>query len=641
MLTIFTPFTDGRYIKSPSQNSNHHAGHDDSDESVLHSTKTTVLARRSPECDSQNNTQINGQDGTKWKIICDVDFYAQDIYPFTLAGSFEECMQHCEHHNKNKNDNKCVGFLYAPDRSQGEDDCYLKNGLDFAISPSSVHLIGASLISATGPTTSTWAQTDVPTTTTPSLPTSTHVSPIPPSLGSGRRPVVAKAIYLGTSTDEVARQYVSHTPAKPQQLNSGSIKAGINVDLITGYELASDSGTWTGQSVSENRINQMTVTPRIARDGGRGGNINGTNVFIFCDTSTYGEQKDPIFGYLNGFVSSSVAIDSGMNALSGKPLHLVNTIGQWQDDVGRMRGFVPMTVGEEAFNTAISGQGYRYAVWPNSSPIPLNNTHAIMYAPLIYLEVDMQEQTNPSYTSLGNTLLLITVDPEFGPHAERLESQFYGQNEINWGSLGGLRSRDKAGINSNGGDIYLLGQVSAGIMIAKVPADDFNDKSQYSFWNGQSWSKDMPPSDSSSNALLINQPVMSVDLIYSPAHQTFIMIYLTPEADNTFYYRYLQGKDNSTLSNLPSYTEGGEDDYFEQLLTNEWSEQHVLFNIPKPERGYAYAGGIHAGYFGVDDISIGGTKALFTWTEHTLVDPNRPESGYAHKSQVIEFGFEV
>lgn len=618
-----------------------------------------VAIEHSLQCDQANGTTISANNSS-WTLLCDIDFTAQDIYPFILAKSFQKCMQYCENHNSAGGGSSCAGFVYAPDRSNLDNDCYLKSSVSNSVYPATIHLIGATLNPKT--TATRWTQPInpinlVPTSTVSSIesivtppksnPTTVEMSlqeePISEAtegtIKSDRVPTITKSTYLGTAVDEVASQYVSHVPSKPQQLAAGLFEPGINTDLITLYPLASDTGAWTGGDVSVDKLANMTVSPRVARDGGRGGNINGTNIFIFCDTSTYGKDADPVLGYFNGFVSSSVAVDENMYALNGQPLKLTNSLGQWQDDVGRMRGWVPMTTGEEAFNTAVSGKGYRYAVWPNSSPIPLNQTHAIMYAPLVYLEVDMQDQSSPRYTSLGNTLLLISIDPVYGPHASRLHSQFFNENEVGWGSLGGVRAWTSDGRGLSTGDIYVFGGVDRGVLIGKVPATDFDNVEKYTYWNGETWSRQMPSVDSSSKALLIDQPVMNMDLIYSPAHKTFILIYLTPEADNTFYYRYLVGKNNESLIITPPYETDGHDQYVENVLTNVWSDSKVLFKIPTPERGYAYAGGIHAGYFDEDDITMGGMKMLCTWTEHTRVDPDKPESGYALKAEAVEFGW--
>lgn len=592
-------------------------------------------------CSSANGTLILGPNSSIWRLLCDTDFYMQDIYPFFRAATFKDCLSFCDNYNLVRA-GSCAGFVFAPDRVPYDNDCYLKTAVESRIYPATIHLVGAvfeghrQTSTVTEDIIVTITSTLAPGQPTPILP--------PPTFSavkqeSGHIPTVVKHVYLGPSVDKPAARYVKHALARPIKLAASILEPGTNINLITGYPLASDTGSWTINDVEAGyKPSSMSITPRISRDGGRGGKINGTSVFIFCDTSTFGEERHSVLGYMNGFVSSSVAVDKDMFGISYKPLTLENPIGQWQDDVGRMRGWVPMTEGEEAFNTAISGDGYRYAVWPNSSPISLNASHAVIYASLVYLEVDMQDQSSPRYTSLGNTLLLVHIDPVYGPHAARLQNQFFTQNEVNWGSLGGIRSWSASGTSDLNGSMYLFGQGSAGILVAKVAATDFEDKSKYQYWTGSSWSPNMLPLSASANTVMVNQQVMSMDVFYSPVHRTFIMIYLTPDADNTFYYRYLISTSNSSLNIMPPYESGGNSDYVEEILRNRWSEHSILFTVDKPARGYIYAGGMHAGYFDRDDITNGGTKMLVTWTEHTAVDPNVPESGYAHKSQVVEFG---
>lgn len=602
-------------------------------------------------CDEVNGTIFAGND-TLWTMLCDTDFFEQDIFPFVLTKTFEECMQYCQNYNAVHGAGKCAGYVFAPDRVNFTNSCYLKSSVNRVVYPSTIHLIAGVLRQTIATSTLVLPIPSITSASwTPGAQSASATIVTPPQIDSQQpnsqestesrsRPTVTNSTYIGTSVDEVASQYVSHSPARPEQLAADMLLPEVNVGLIDHYPLASDTGSWTENDAGSLPISNMVVVPRISRDGGRGGNVNGTNIFIFCDTSTYGEVNNPIFGYLNGFVSSSIAVDENMNGLNGKVLSLVNSLGQWQDDVGRMRGWVPMTTGEEAFNIAISGRGYRYAVWPNASPIPLNRTHSIMHAPLVFLQVNMEDQSSHSYTSLGNTLLLISVDPVFGPHADRVQNQFFGQNEVGWGSLGGIRAWSSSGQDSSDGSIYVFGQAEGSVLVGKVVAQDYANKSSYEYWNGNSWTKDMPPPDSASDAFMIDQPVMNMDLIYSPAHQTFIMIYLTPQADNTFYYRYLINNDNTTANIIPPYEAGGDDDYVEQILSKTWSDQNVLFTVPPPERGYIYAGGLHAGYFGDDDITNGGMKMLCTWTEHTAIDPNVPQSGYAHKSQIVELGID-
>ena len=124
---------------------------------------------------------------------------------------------------------------------------------------------------------------------------------------------------------------------------------------------------------------------------------------------------------------------------------------------------------------------------------------------------------------------------------------------------------------------------------------------------------------------------MDVDLFYSPYHATFIMVYLTCDADNTFYYRYLQS-DHAIVHPCPTNSSdaASDSDCVENIIKYPWSDPQVLYKAPAPAVSYIYAGAVHAGYFGNDDITNGGTKMLLSWTEHTGQDAASPQSGYAH-----------
>lgn len=120
---------------------------------------------------------------------------------------------------------------------------------------------------------------------------------------------------------------------------------------------------------------------------------------------------------------------------------------------------------------------------------------------------------------------------------------------------------------------------------------------------------------------------MDVDIFYSPRHLTFVAVYLTVFADSTFYYRYLK----ADLAILPSYAPGGNqsEDIVEKMVHHEWSDEKLLYKAPKGLDGhYIYAGGVHQGYFGSDDITNGGTRMLLSWTSPTGLDPSTLESEY-------------
>jgi hypothetical protein len=615
-------------------------------------------------CPAANNTAwTEFPTAQNYSVICDVDFPAQNIYPFILARSFEACMAQCETYNA-KNGGKgiqCQGFVFAPERLHFGDDCYLKSSLNDP-SSATISLIGAtrapfSAFTAT-PIGKIFSTSKLPYLLCLSVLTSMAGSPpstsATPTLSPLSPPKVARSQVHGASVNEPTTQWVYHPPATPVKLESNLLVPGVNCDLITNFDIATDTGPLTQKSSHlKDKLADLSVIPHLSRDGGKGGELNGYHIVTFCDTAGFTTTNETHNGEMVSFVSSSVTIDKDWNGIAGKALTLVDGIGQWNDDVGRMRGYSPMTSGEESFNIALSGNGYRYAVWPMSSIIPLNKTHALQYAALVYDEVNMSTQ-DAKFTTIGNTLLTISVDEKYGPTSERTVKRLFHEGEVMWGTIGGIRSWGSDGVGSKGGKVYVFGQTSGGILVARAdPGKVANRDSvrntqdppfplsltrifQYEYWSGPSWATGQLPTTATS--FLINQPVMDFDLIYSPHHKTFLMVYLTPHADNTFYYRYLQ----SSSPIIPAYDKssnaGNQYDYVEELVKHTWSEEQILFKANKPPAGnYIYAGSIHSGYFGDDDITKGGKKMLISWTEKTGFDAATPKSGYAHVTAGIEW----
>ena len=128
---------------------------------------------------------------------------------------------------------------------------------------------------------------------------------------------------------------------------------------------------------------------------------------------------------------------------------------------------------------------------------------------------------------------------------------------------------------------------------------------------------------------------MDVNLFYSPRHLTFIMVYLTVYADNTFYFRYLKA-DHAIL---PSFAPGADQtDYVENILKYPWSDRRVLYKAPPSLSGrYIYAGGVHDGYYGSNDIKNGGTRMLLSWTAPTGKNPASLTSEYQILTAEIEW----
>ena len=143
------------------------------------------------------------------------------------------------------------------------------------------------------------------------------------------------------------------------------------------------------------------------------------------------------------------------------------------------------------------------------------------------------------------------------------------------------------------------------------------DYRKYQFWQDGSWSSVMPGPSSTDYFLAGN--FMDVDIFYSPRHLTFMAVYMTTWVDNTFYYQYLQ----TSSAIRPSFAGGAVgSDYVENLVQAQWSQQQILYKTPSSLSGqFVYSGGVHQGYYGTDDITMGGTKMLLSWTAPTGQDP--------------------
>lgn len=458
------------------------------DGSFLHGSATpctgsvcaTAVSTSSTICPAGNETAwADSTTAQKYTVICDVDFPSADnIYPFVLASSFEDCMTQCEAYNaKSGGKDRCEGFVFAPERVQYSDDCYLKSSLDRPF-PATIPLVGATRVASLSPTASLVAKQSSTSKYTISkffytadpFHSATSLSESSPTSSSSHLspPKVVRSQLHGASVNNPTTQWVYHEPFTPMKLDDDLLKPGINCDLITKFDLAEDTGPLSASSLTgDEDLVDLSVIPHLSRDGGKGGELDGHRIFIFCDTASFTTTNETHKGDMVGFMSSSVAIDENWNGIMGKPLSLVDGIGQWNDDVGRLRGYSPMTYGEESFNIALSGQGYRYAVWPMSSIIPLNKTHALQYAALVYAEVNMATQ-EAKFTTLGNTLLTVYLDENYGPSAERTVKRLFNQGEVNWGTIGGVRSWGSEGIGGMNGKVYVFGQTPQGVLVART-----------------------------------------------------------------------------------------------------------------------------------------------------------------------------
>ena len=467
----------------------------------------TSTAAASLVCPDNNGTTYVSAAGIQYQVTCNVDYLDND-YPFESVDSFTGCVQKCDAYNYNHHNVQCSAALFVPGRERNANDCYLKSSIQnpvaaalpiqgairlgyattAASSTASTSLALATLLGnshGNSPsTTSSFSMmqsiSSSSSTASPSLQSVFSAPGITYASGSSIvTPIVAQSHLHGPTRNTPSKQYLKIESPPSIKLASNILTIGVNSDITTGYGLSAETGALEINSSTQSYLVPLTNTPHLSRDGGKGGMLNGEHLFIFCDTGSYSTTTATTNGNFLGFVSSSVAVDVGLNALNGDTLDLQDGIGQWSDDVGRMRGFAPLTEGEVAYNLAMQGQGQRYAVWPESSIIPLDSTTGLIYAPIVYDNVN-EETRAAVFTYTGSTLLTITAGGKGGPIAQRPVDKIFDQDEVEWGCIGGIRSWGSSGVGAADGLVYLFGNVAGGMLLARVAPVNVSDKNSVS-----------------------------------------------------------------------------------------------------------------------------------------------------------------
>ena len=499
------------------------------------STISAAAQTTSDVCPGANGTSYTSDANIPYQVICNIDFQGHD-FPFQHVGSFEGCVQKCDAWNYINHHVQCIAALYVPYREDDADDCYLKSDIsDPSDSPytiqaairlteqgiaasdtsasfsqpatsayssetspaaASATLNTASFTSTTSNIASTAAAASATATVTAAATSAAATSAAPSASGStapgGSEPGITygsgnevivpqvKTTHLqGPSQNTPSTQYIAYEAPSGITLANSLLMVGVNGDLSTGYDISLETGILEVNVSTRSLLKSLTDTPHLSRDGGQGGYINGEHLFIFCDTGSYSTTTSSSNGKFLGFTSSSVAIDSGMNGLQGQALNLVDGIGEWSDDVGRMRGFIPFTEGEQAYNLKMQGAGQRYAIWPESSIIPLDATSGIMFAPIVYDNVN-QDTKAAVFTYTGATLVTVTAGGKAGPIATRTVKKIFDQDEVEWGCAGGIRSWGASGIGGDDGKVYIFGNIQGGILLGRTNSADIADRTSVS-----------------------------------------------------------------------------------------------------------------------------------------------------------------
>lgn len=286
-------------------------------------------------CPAKNGATLTSNDGLAYKIVCGVDFVNHDIFPFLQTQSLVDCVSTCEKHNQASEDDVCVGTIFVPSRI--DNNCYLKYSME---NPSEApeYMEGAALVNASpleemgNPKSKGKGPESLPNRgpSSGSLEESSGIS----------TPSISSAKLHGLTKNQPTSQYIRHKSSPLIDLPKNKLKAGIDTSLSIDYPISDDTGILSLNGSTRSELEPMEDTPRLSRDGGKGGLVGKDHIFIFCDTGSYSSNAESDGKFL-GFVSSSVAIDIGRKALQGDAITLRDGIGEWSDSVGRMRGFAP------------------------------------------------------------------------------------------------------------------------------------------------------------------------------------------------------------------------------------------------------------------------------------------------------------
>jgi hypothetical protein len=157
--------------------------------------------------------------------------------------------------------------------------------------------------------------------------------------------------------------------------------------------------------------------------------------------------------------------------------------------------------------------------------------------------------------------------------------------------------------------IFLLGVWDDGLQLARLPLQDISKfEDAYDFWQSDSCTFS-PKGDTfnlSTATSYLQGSFSSGSVFYSPIFKTFLMVYMTADADSTIYVRYLDLNALSCTSNSTSWQKGGINGHgitmedAEAIIHYQWSNSQVLFKTPIPNHSapsYNYAAIAHPEYF--------------------------------------------
>ena len=155
--------------------------------------------------------------------------------------------------------------------------------------------------------------------------------------------------------------------------------------------------------------------------------------------------------------------------------------------------FYPI-LSDECSGYGVCDDGTRWAIWPNSRPMVTKRADGSVtaYSWIPKAHLDVLTSLNPEPI---RTLYKVTYSPTSNknklPSVSVVDEEFWAEGDIGYGDYGNV---------VHDGIAYLYGQTDAekGTVLAKVPADSVEDKSQYQYYVNGDWTSTMPGIDDTS-----------------------------------------------------------------------------------------------------------------------------------------------
>jgi hypothetical protein len=141
-------------------------------------------------------------------------------------------------------------------------------------------------------------------------------------------------------------------------------------------------------------------------------------------------------------------------------------------------------------NCGSDGAYPRYAIWPDTAPLPVTLPDGSYRLYTWIREVHYPDGTlnadNGPYFPI--TLYVHEWDKSLGadalPKSVAYHESFFPLGSVSWGEYGWLKGID--------GYAYLYGEAATGIMAARVPLGSIENRAAYQFWDGAAWSATPP-----------------------------------------------------------------------------------------------------------------------------------------------------